>query len=144
MKITTVIDKEREEEIIIYLHEENKISAEIEGLVFKKKSRLVGYDGDAILNISFEDVVCFLTEAGRVYAMLDKGRVRVRERLYELEAMLGTEFIKINQSCIANISKIKRFDVTIGGALRAEFKNGSREYVSRRQMKNVKKRFLRK
>lgn len=144
MKITTVIDKEREEEIIIYLHEENKISAEIESLVSKRESRLVGYDGDAMLNVCFEDVVCFLTEEGRVYALLDKGRVRVRERLYELEAILGTDFIKLNQSCIANISRIKRFDVTLGGALRVEFKNGYREYVSRRQMKNVKERFLRK
>ena len=142
MKCTTIIDKDREEEVVIYLHGENEISAKIEALVSEGERRLVGYEGDSMLNLSPGDISCFFTDGGRVYALIDKRRVRVKERLYELEEMLGAGFVKINQSCLANIKMIKRFDVTLGGALRVEFKNGYRDYVSRRQMKTVKERFL--
>ena len=49
-------------------------------------------------------------------------------------------FIKINQSCLANKTKIKRFETTIGGALKVVFKNGYIDFISRRELKNVKNR----
>ncbi|MBE6644611.1 MAG: LytTR family transcriptional regulator [Ruminococcaceae bacterium] len=140
MKCTTVIDKNREEEVIIYLREENKISAEIEELIAKRETRLLGYDSDSIVALAPEDVTCFTTEEGRVFALLDNGRLRVKLRLYEIEEARYSDFVKINQSCIANISKMKKLDVSLGGALRVEFKNGYRDYVSRRQLKAVKER----
>ena len=140
MKCTTVIDKNREEEVIIYLHAENKISSEIEELIAKKETRLLGYDKDSILALVPEDITCFITDEGKVFALLDNKRVRLKLRLYEIEEASYPGFVKINQSCIANISKMKKFDVSFGGALRVEFKNGYRDYVSRRQLKTVKER----
>ena len=49
-------------------------------------------------------------------------------------------FIKINQSCLANKKKIKKFEYTIGGSLRVVFKNGYIDYIARRELKNVKER----
>ena len=140
MKCTTIIDKDREEEVIIYLHEENKLSAQIETLVSEKETRLIGYDGDEMFNLLPEEINCFISEDSKVFALLDNRRVRVKFRLYEIEEVFDTGFVKINQSCIANISKMKKFDVSLGGALRVEFKNGYRDYVSRRQMRAVKER----
>ena len=140
MKCRTVIDKDREEEVVIYLHGENRISAEIEALLERHEKTLIGYGDSELLPIIPEDVVCFTTEENKVYAVLDEGRVKLKQRLYELEGIFDTGFVKINQSCIANISKIKKFDVSLGGALRVEFKNGYRDYVSRRQVRAVKER----
>ena len=106
MKCTTIIDKNREEEIVIYLHGENRISAEIEALLMEKEARLIGYDGDSIFNLLPEEITCFVTEEGKVYALVDNRRFRVKYRLYEIEAEAYSGFVKINQSCIANISKI--------------------------------------
>ncbi len=61
-------------------------------------------------------------------------------RLYQLEESLPMEFVKINQSCIANLQQVEKFSVSFGGSLMVCFKNGQREYVSRRQVKAVKKR----
>ena len=58
----------------------------------------------------------------------------------QLEEMLDDSFVKINQSCIANIKKIDRFKATVGGSLTVIFKNGHIDYVSRRNLKNVKER----
>jgi len=140
MKCTTVIDKSREEEVIIYVHEKNSLSSEIEELVQGRSTEIFGYRDDEVIRLSASDVFCFVTEDSKVFAVLEKTRLRLKMRLYSLEEMLNEDFVKINQSCIANIGKIKRFDASIGGALLVEFKNGYRDFVSRRQMKAVKER----
>ena len=64
----------------------------------------------------------------------------LKERLYSLEEKLPETFVRINQSCLANIKKMDRFDTTISGTLKIQFKNGHMDYVSRRQLKTVKER----
>ena len=61
-------------------------------------------------------------------------------RLWQLEELLGEEFLKINQSCLANVSRIKRFRASFGGSLLVSFACGYEDYVSRRQLKQVKER----
>ncbi len=75
--------------------------------------------------------------------ILDKTRdeeILIYARLYNIEEMLNKDFIKINQSSIANISKIQKFDASISGTLKVIFKNGYTDYVSRRNIKKVKER----
>ena len=140
MKCTTIIDNEREEEVIIYAHARTPLTEKIEGLVNETQVRLLGYAELDIVKISPSDVNCFVTEDDKLYALTEKEKLRVKLRLYEVEEMLDENFVKINQSCIANIHKIKRFTVSIGAALRVEFDNGYKDYVSRRQLKSVKER----
>ena len=54
--------------------------------------------------------------------------------------MLDENFIKINQSCIANIRQIEKVEGTFSGSLSVVFKNGYKDYISRRNLKNVKER----
>ena len=67
-------------------------------------------------------------------------KFEIKTRLYVIEEKLPENFIKINQSCIANINQIERFNASISGTLKIRFKNGYTDYVSRRQLKNVKER----
>ena len=46
----------------------------------------------------------------------------------------------INQGCLVNIDKIDHFDASISGNLIIYLKSGYKDYVSRRQIKNVKER----
>lgn len=139
MKCTVVIDKKREQEVVIYAHERTELINRIEALA-AEETELVGYsDREAVL-ISFDEVFCFCSEDNRVFALCQNERLRLKERLYKIEEALPCDFVRINQSCIANIKKIARFDTSISGTLRVIFKNGYTDYVSRRQLKNVKER----
>ena len=140
MKCRTVIDKDREEEVVIYVHEKNSLSYEIEELVLGKSLELFGYKDKNIVKLSPSDVFCFTVEDNKVYAICEKEKYQIKQRLYLLEEILDRDFVKINQSCIANIRKISKFDTSITGTLMISFKNGYRDYVSRRQMKKVKER----
>ena len=114
--------------------------AEIEELVLGKSLELFGYKDKNIVKLSPSDVFCFTVENNKVYALCEREKYQIKQRLYLLEEILDRDFVKINQSCIANIRKISKFDTSITGTLMVSFKNGHRDYVSRRQMKKVKER----
>ena len=141
MKFTVIITNERDEEVVIYAREKTKLIYDIENLIRDNAFELIGYSGYEAVNLRTDEVVCFLVEEGKVYAITDKNRFRLKCRLYQLEETLPEDFVKINQSCIANIKKIERFDTSVSGTLLIKFKNGYKDYVSRRQMKAVKERF---
>lgn len=141
MKFTVIITNERDEEVVIYAREKTKLIYDIENLIRDNAFELIGYSGYEAVNLRTDEVVCFLVEEGKVYAITDKNRFRLKSRLYQLEETLPENFVKINQSCIANIKKIERFDTSVSGTLLIKFKNGYKDYVSRRQMKAVKERF---
>ena len=139
MKFTLVIDEGREEETVVYAKRKSELTDSIERLV-SRRAELTAYREDEIIMLDPSAVHCFVLEGAHLYALLDRGRARLKMRLYELEEILGDGFIKINQSAIANIAKIERFSVTLGTSLAVHFKNGYVDYVSRRRVKAVKER----
>lgn len=139
MKYKIVINSEQEEDVVISLRENTEISERIESILSEKKE-LFGYTDNGAVRLEPTDVYCFFSEGGRVYAQTKDGRLTVKERLYRLEETYSEQFVKINQSCLVNISKIKRFTTSFGGSLRVELFGGYKDYVSRRQLKTVKER----
>ena len=140
MKCELHIDKNLDEKVLIYAHEQNKAVEEIKSFVENQDIELVGYKDGEIEKLNPNKVNCFIIENSKIYAITDDDKYHVKLRLYNLEEMLGESFIKINQSCIANIRKIKKFDSSISGTLSVIFKNGYIDYVSRRNIKSIKER----
>lgn len=143
MKIKVVIDKDRDEEILIYAKERTELVDRIERLV-KGEDSIVAKRDRVSYNIELSEVVCFISNDNKVFVHVGKEIFEVDEKLYELEESLPDNFLKINKSCIANIEKIRSFDATITGTLAVNFKNGYRDYVSRRRLKCVKERLLKR
>ena len=141
MKCTLIITNEHEEEVVIYARERTKLTDDIEALVIGSVPELIGYKENQAVKLSSDSVCCFTVENNKVYALTDSEKLQIKLRLYQLEEILSDTFVKINQSCIANIGKIERFDTSVSGTLLIKFKNGYKDYVSRRQMKAVKERF---
>ena len=140
MKITTVIDETREEEIFIRLSSPSDLPDRIRALL-GEETELVGYYEDEIVKLSLSDIYCFYIESAKLYASVATRRYLLKDRLCNIESLLeNTPFLKINQSCIINPDKIEKFKVSIGGALIVLLKNGHSDYVSRRQLKAVKER----
>lgn len=139
MKIQIFIDKNREEQVIVYAHEKNELVEKIESLV-KGEDKLIGFKEREMIPISPCDVYCFVVEENKIFAITENDSFQLKCRLYELENSLSSDFIKINKSCIANLKKVEKFSAAFSGALQVNFKNGYVDYVSRRNLKNVKER----
>lgn len=140
MKLSIFIDKNREEEIQIFAHEENELILKIKSLLGDYSSQIYGFKEKEIYPLKISDIYCFSAENNRVYAITEKDRFLLKERLYTIEKNLSRDFIKINKSCIANIQKIERFEAVISGTIMVKFKNGHTDYVSRRSVKAVRER----
>ncbi len=140
MKCYTYIKETEEEKVLIYAKERTKLVDEIESLVISSDIDLTGTYNEEIIKIDVNDVSCFISENNKVFALIGDKRYQIRQRLYQIEEMNLNTFIKLNQSCLANKRKIKKFESTIGGALKVVFKNGYIDYISRRELKNVKER----
>lgn len=141
MKCYTYIEKEHEEEVFIYAKERTNLVKEIENLCKSDSVLLTGTNENELIKINPLEVCCFISENNKVFALIDDKRYQIKQRLYQLEKMdFNGHYVKINQSCYANIKKIKRFETSIGGALKVIFKNNYTDYISRRELKNVKER----
>ena len=143
MQFRLIIDKEKDEEVVVTAHARTALAEQIEALVQKydDPARLVGYAEDAIKMLSVSEIQCITVLDGKTYAIDAKGdRYRLKQRLYELEGNLPGYFIRINKSALANEKALDRFAVTIAGSMDAVFKCGYREYVSRRCFSQIKRR----
>lgn len=141
MKCKVFIDKNHEEEVVIYSHQRNFLVEQIESLVNSQEIEITGYKEQEAVKLDLSEIFCFICEENKIYALTEKERFKIKLRLYQLEEKLPRNFVKLNQSCIGNVKKIQRFNASFGGSLSVEFKNGYKDYVSRRQLKIVKERF---
>lgn len=139
MKFTVFFDGEREEEVIVYARKNNEIVKSIEKLVTSDNA-LKGYKDGEIVPLSLSQIESFFVENNKIFAVLKDEEIQIRSRLYIIEEKLPDNFIKINKSCIANLNMVSRFNASISGTLQVKFKSGRIDYVSRRNLKNVKER----
>ena len=140
MKCYTYIKENEEERVLIYAHDRTRLVEDIESLVLSSEIDLTGSYDSEIIKIDINDVVCFISDNNKVFALIGDKKYQIKYRLYQIEELNLNMFIKINQSCLANKTKIKKFETTIGGALKVVFKNEYIDFISRRELKNVKKR----
>ena len=144
MKFKLIIDKEKNEEVVATVHKRTALIDEIEALIlqYTGADRIPACTEDDIKMLLFSEIECVTVLDGKTYAIDSRNRrYRLKHRLYELEEMLPSSFIRINKSTLANETRLERFAVTYSGAVDAVFKCGYTEYVSRRCFAQLKRRF---
>lgn len=140
MKCTVIIDPVGEEEVILRLRDRSRISEAIEALTAEECTELMGFRAGEWTALNPWEVHLFTVEQGKVFALTDTEKWQIKTRIYLLEKILPRDFVKINQSTLANLKQIERFDTSMAGTLKVKFKNGAVDYVSRRNLKTVKER----
>lgn len=140
MKIKTIINPLIEERIEIYSKEYNNLIKQIEELIRNYNNNLIGYFEDEIVPLKFDEIYRFFIEDKKIFASTKDKKYLIKLRLYQIEELVNSSFIKINQSCLVNKNKIKKFSSSWGGTILVELKNGDKEYISRRQTKTVLER----
>ena len=144
MKFKMIIDPTKDEEIVVTTHAPSELTEKIQQLVqeYTGTDRVAAYLEDDIQMLPFAEITCITVIDGKTVAVDSKGkRYRLKQRLYELEAILPQSFIRINKSAIANERMIERFAANFSGAVDAVFQGGYREYVSRRCFAEIKRRY---
>ena len=144
MKYRLIIDKNAEEEIIAIVHSPSALTQEIENLIcsYSGSETILGYGDDDMRRLEYHEIECITVIDRKVIAIDQNGtKYRLKDRLRDLENVLPSYFIRINKSTIANEHQILRFDAVFSGGVDAIFRCGYREYVSRRCLSEIKRRY---
>ena len=144
MKFFLKIDDNAEPSVTVVCSKVTATVKQIETLCEELDSEnelLYAYADGEILPLELADVTCFFTKDNKVYVSVGDKEYVTKLRIKQVMEMVDDSFIKINQGCVAKVRQIQRFNVTFGGAMNVVFKNGYSDYVSRRELPNIKRRF---
>lgn len=140
MEYKILLSEDQKEDIIISAKQDSDLLKRIEDLLISEGLSFLGQENGETIKLSPTEIMAFSCEDGKIYAITSDKKTTIKNRLYQLEKELPKNFIKINQSCIININFIEKFFPSPYGALSVKLKNGFTDYVSRRNIKNVKER----
>lgn len=142
MQVEIKIDDSCSEPKVIILTD--SMTEEINELVQKlseNNSQIISGSRDGRIEIlEQKDLIKIYAGNGRVFAVTDHGEYVLRLRLYEAEERLNSaQFVRISNSEIINLKKVKNFDLSFAGTICVELMNGTTAYVSRRYVQKIKK-----
>lgn len=144
MKIRIEICPEGEDEIIIRCRERDAKIQSIERMldgVVKARRELVLYIGNSEYYVPISDILFFETMDSRVCAHTKDAMYSSPHKLFELENLLPSSFVRISKSAIANVMQISSLsrELVGNGELRF-YKTEKKTYFSRAYYKILKDR----
>lgn len=145
MKIRIEVDPDlSDEEILIRCRSINDEVATIQQAITDISSsgqRFLFYSGEKEFYFPLEEILFFETEGSRVNAHTAQQIYQVKYRLYELEELLPSSFVRVAKSTIVNVRHIHAITKNLTGASEVEFKGTHKHiYVSRGYYKVLKER----
>ena len=94
---------------------------------------------DAVVFVSQRDIVRVHTEGRKIVIQTADDVFTVKKTLAGLEDMLNpSRFLRISQSEIINLYKVKCFDFNLAGTIGVEFDCGIKSWVSRSRVKQIR------
>lgn len=128
--ITTARMTDEVNRIVDFISHSDAVTTIISGIKNEKVELL---EQAALIRIYAED--------GKIFARTENDLYQLRLRLYELEERLDDSlFVRISNSEIVNLKKVKSLDLSFVGTICMELSNGDVSYVSRRYVTKIKKR----
>ena len=145
INVRTNISKEFNNiEITINSPEKTEQIIEIENALLNLNSgnisEIIGMQGNNLYILNVSDIIKFYSDEKKNFCKTAEGDFVIKERLYILEDNLPNDrFIRISNSVIVNIEKVKCFDTSMLGSIIIIFKDNTQEYVSKRRVSSVMK-----
>ncbi len=124
-----------EDELIITHNSDETIISDLQQFLSdqrKQRAPLSLYSGETQYFIKMEDILFFETEANMVFAHTEDDAYESSYRLYELEKILDSNFLRISKSTIVNTQKIVSISRYLSASGVVNFQKTHKEvYVSR-------------
>ncbi len=119
-----------------------KVISALDTSVFGKLM-LQGEDESFLFNAT--DIIYFVSEQGKTYAVTENGKYEVKEKLYVLSDSLKNKgFIQINKSTVVNINFVKSISAEFSGNYTTRLKSKNETLIISRKYFNSFKEFVRR
>ena len=100
------------------------------------KRKMVVFDGYNMIQINTEEIIYFYSDGNYNFCKTKEKEYSIKSKLYEIEKK-SNDFLRISKSCIVNIKQVKSFDIGENRNIIVRFFDNSKQYVSRRKIKEV-------
>lgn len=125
--------------IVIYC---NEVTDEIHSLSNELQKRttnvLVDEYGKTVI-LKLKDIYLIRVENTETIIYVKEKHYRINKRLYEMEEILGKDFLRISKSSIINLKQIDYLEPSLGGLVKVILLNGMMEFISRKYYRKFKK-----
>lgn len=141
MQVEVKFDKSTAEPRVIILTDRmtDEVHSIVRMLSETEPKLIAGFREDTVTVLDEKDILRIYAANGKVYAVLPSGEYTLRLRLYEIEERLKAQhFVRISNSEIINLKKVKSFDLSFTGTICVVLSDGSRTYASRRYVAKLK------
>ncbi len=146
MKIEISIENDiTERKVVIHTEKvDDDVTALIErinGNTKEHSGSFTAFDDGSALFLSPDEIFRIYSQDKKVFAETKDGTYTLKARLYELEEALDSRvFMRISNSEIINLRKVKRMDTSLTGTICVSMKNGTMTYASRRYVALIRKK----
>lgn len=136
-------DKYKKPKIVIYAPKDSEDTKRIIDSINSSKEYgslyISAYLDDKVEMVEKSNILRIKRDGRKVVLETNDKSYVVKKTLTQLEDELDNKrFIRISQSEIINVYKVKNLDISVVGTIIIEFDNGVKSHVSRRFVKSVK------
>ncbi|WP_428910039.1 LytTR family DNA-binding domain-containing protein [Niallia sp. Krafla_26] len=145
MKVNIDIN-EKYDETTVTIHAK-KWSKELEELIrkleYQTPKRIIGVQGGKSVLLSPSEIDFIFAENRKVYASMNQKSIELTMKLYEAEELLESHgFCRLSKSALGNLNNMVSFELAFNGNLCVYFHSGSKEYVSRKYVHELKRKLI--
>lgn len=116
------------------------IKALAEKLSSEDRQVITAFKDNTVKILEPDEIIRIYSFNGKIVAVTERGEFFLRRRLYELEELLESrKFVRISNSEIINLKRVKEFDLSAAGTICVSLSNSEVTYVSRRYVSKIKK-----
>lgn len=124
---------------VIYTNElTEEIQAFVHTLQHHRSIITAKNDNNQTFLLQPQDIYMIQTYESKVIIYTKDKSYTTTKRLYELKEYLGTKFLQINKATLINVDYMASFEAGFNGNLLLKMKNGCKDYVSRKFIKDLK------
>jgi len=119
----------------------DEINAAAKRLSENSQQVITGFRDNILRILKDDEIVRIYASNGKIIAATtDNGEYFLHHRLYEIEECLEpTKFVRISNSEIINLNKVKHFDLNFVGTICVTLSDSTTTYVSRRYVSKIKR-----
>ena len=140
MKVEIKLSEDiKEPYVVIYA---NTVTEEIRRAmeIFEAKGNVItAKEEGKIIILHPEEIYMVRAEKGEVIIYCESKKYTSGKKLYELEGMLGEDFMRISKSTIVNLNKIDSVEPSFNAMMYLVMKNGCKDYITRTYLPQFKR-----
>jgi two-component system, LytTR family, response regulator LytT len=140
MKVDIYSDEDiKEMYIVIYCNNVTDKIKEISNELQKRITNMFVEDCGKTIALKLNDIYLIRVENKETIVYGKQKHYRINKRLYEIEEILGKNFVRVSKSSIINLNQIDYLEPALGGLAKVILQNSMVEFISRKYYREFKK-----